>query len=198
MLLPWGAEMLQRHNPVLLNSWAALGGINPQGKSLRTPYSRGLVALCSGWHLQDQAERQPQGREVSHTPWKNRERGEERQPRASAWGGRTAGIQLTQLPCPANERCPEPSQLADLLFSQSLWRAVQWPEHLSSARSPCVFPYNLSSVWRVTRRLEKLSLEGFWAQLVLPKNPWKGKHIMILQRCLCPSLIPTRCLLSRI
>lgn len=29
--------------------------------------SCGLVALRSGWHLQDQAERQPEGREVSHT-----------------------------------------------------------------------------------------------------------------------------------
>lgn len=54
---------------------------------------------------------------------------------------------------------PEPSQLTDL------WAA--FPEALQSCAvgstsllCTCVFPYNLSSVQGVIRRLEKLSLEG--------------------------------------
>lgn len=52
------------------------------------------------------------------------------------------------------------SSLTSGLLFQSLCRVVQWAEHLFSARSTCIFPYHLSSVRGVTRRLEKLFLEG--------------------------------------
>lgn len=69
------------------------------------------------------------------------ERDGERQPRACARGCRAAGIQLTQLPCPANEGCPwaEPARWALGCFCG----VQQWQAHLSSARSTGVFPHNL-------------------------------------------------------